>query len=56
VPAGHLPTVAEAEERLARLERLGPTPEAFTFREHFPAPGAGLTEAVVDHRELCPAG
>jgi heme-degrading monooxygenase HmoA len=56
VPAGHRPSVAEAEERLARLERLGPTPEAFTFREHFPPAGAGIAEAVVDDRELCPAG
>ena len=56
VPAGHRPTVAEAEERLARLERLGPTPDAFTFREHFPPPGAPAGEALVDDRELCPAG
>ena len=38
VPAGHRPTVAEAKDRLARLRRDGPTPEAFTFRERFPAP------------------
>jgi hypothetical protein len=55
VPIGHEPTVAEAEERLARLELLGPTPAAFTFREHFPPPDfAGA--AVLDDRELCPAG
>jgi uncharacterized protein DUF3291 len=35
VPAGHRPTVAEAKDRLARLRRDGPTPEAFTFREQF---------------------
>ena len=37
VPAGHLPTVAEAVERLDRVAG-GPTPEAFTFRRTFPAP------------------
>jgi Domain of unknown function (DUF3291) len=55
VPAGHRPTVAEAEARLARLERLGPTPEAFTFRVHFPPPDAADSAGVEDERELCPA-
>jgi hypothetical protein len=32
IPAGTLPTLAEAGERLARLRRDGPSPEAFTFR------------------------
>ena len=40
IPAGHTPTPAEAKERLALIERAGPTPEAFTFRQTFPAPGA----------------
>jgi Domain of unknown function (DUF3291) len=38
IPAGHIPTIAEAVERLEMLERLGPTPEAFTFRQQFPPP------------------
>ncbi len=38
VPAGHLPDVAEAMERLEQLQRLGPTPEAFTFKRRFPPP------------------
>ena len=33
VPAGHRPSVAEAVERLAHLERHGPTPFSFSFRE-----------------------
>jgi Domain of unknown function (DUF3291) len=40
VPAGHLPTVTEAEQRLGHLRALGPTPPAFTFRDRFAAPGA----------------
>ncbi|MFE0423581.1 DUF3291 domain-containing protein [Streptomyces sp. NPDC058953] len=40
VPAGHRPTVAEAESRLIRLRAEGPTPEAFTLGRSFPAPGA----------------
>lgn len=39
VPAGHRPTVAEAEERLLHLRAHGPTPYAFTLRTSFP-PGA----------------
>ncbi len=36
VPAGHRPTVAEAEERLRHLRENGPTPFAFTMKEPFP--------------------
>jgi hypothetical protein len=40
VPAGHIPTVAEGLARLESLRRLGPTAEAFTFKDPFPAPDA----------------
>jgi uncharacterized protein DUF3291 len=36
--AGALPTAQEALARLDRLTTLGPTPEAFTFKERFPSP------------------
>ena len=36
VPAGHRPTVAEAEERLLHLRAHGPTEYAFTLRQTFP--------------------
>ncbi|MEV1023546.1 DUF3291 domain-containing protein [Streptomyces sp. NPDC050264] len=35
VPAGHRPTVAEAEDRLTHLRENGPTPYAFTLRTTF---------------------
>lgn len=38
VPAGHEPTIAEAEDRLRRLEVDGPAPAAFTFASTFPPP------------------
>ena len=38
VPAGSIPDIEEAKERLALLERDGPTAAAFTFRETFPPP------------------
>jgi hypothetical protein len=38
VPAGTLPTIADAEERLAHLRAHGATPRAFTLRTTFPAP------------------
>ena len=31
IPEGHIPTVQEAEEKLAHLREHGPTPDAFTF-------------------------
>jgi heme-degrading monooxygenase HmoA len=44
VRAGDIPTVAEAKDRLALLERMGPTPAAFTFRTSFPAPEPDRTD------------
>ena len=35
VPAGHQPTVAEAEERLNYIRANGETPMAFTFKKRF---------------------
>src|SRR5688572_30194681 len=40
IPAGHIPTVAEAMAKLAHLKQHGPTREAFTFRAPFPASDA----------------
>lgn len=40
VPAGHEPTVEEGMGKIETLRRLGPTAEAFTFRNPFPAPDA----------------
>ncbi|MEV7558343.1 DUF3291 domain-containing protein [Streptomyces sp. NPDC089795] len=37
VPAGHLPTVGEALDRLADLREHGPSPRAFTFASVHPA-------------------
>jgi len=53
VSAGHVPSVAEAEERLAHLRAHSSTPYAFTFREHFAADDAPVV--VRDDRWLCPA-
>jgi len=55
VQAGHVPSVAEAEQRLGTLQAIGPSPEAFTFRRHFSPPSAYAEHAVDDDRWLCPA-
>ncbi len=56
VPAGHIPTIEEAFERLDVIERRGGTPHAFTFRHPFPPPNAE-TSTVRSPNELdaCPA-
>jgi len=38
VPKGHRPSEAEAADRLDLLRKQGPTPQAFTFQQAFPAP------------------
>jgi Domain of unknown function (DUF3291) len=55
IPVGHVPTVTEAEERLALLQATGSSRDAFTFREHFPPPDAEPGAATRDERDLCPA-
>ena len=39
VPAGSIPTINDGLSRLWYLDRYGPSPNAFTFKARFPAPG-----------------
>jgi hypothetical protein len=55
VPAGHVPGVAEAEERLALLRAHGPTPASFAFKSPFPPPGHEHDVPVVWEPDVCPA-
>jgi hypothetical protein len=50
VPAGNVPTLGEAEERLDHLREHGPTPRAFTLRQHFAPLGE---RALEDERDAC---
>lgn len=52
IPAGHIPTIAEALERLQWLKERGPTTDAFTFRTPFPSPGGSSEVAGLD-AEFC---
>lgn len=54
VPNGHRPTMIEAADRLQCLREYGPTREAFTFRQAFPAPGAERQDGL-SFVEGCPA-
>jgi len=38
IPAGHIPSAAEGRARLDIISKSGPNPEAFTFKQRFPAP------------------
>ena len=53
VPAGHIPTIEEAHQRLRILKERGATREAFTFREPFPPPGAAPTRFPEVDAEFC---
>jgi Domain of unknown function (DUF3291) len=56
IPRGHLPTTAEAEERVLRLRESGPTPYAFTLKEHFPPPDVASSGPVISPENwTCPA-
>ena len=47
IPRGHIPTTAEAEDRIRYLRAHGPTPHAFSMRVHFPPPDAAASEPVL---------
>jgi hypothetical protein len=53
IPAGQLPTVSDAQERLAHLKEHGPTPYAFTFRSPFTAPDDASAEPDGLDAEFC---
>ena len=55
VPAGHKPTTEEAFAKLELLRKNGPTADAFTFRQHFPAPDAAPQGEGLGFRDECPA-
>ena len=38
IPAGHVPTIDEAKQRLVHLQQHGESTEAFGFRNVFPPP------------------
>ncbi|WP_131738334.1 DUF3291 domain-containing protein [Actinomadura roseirufa] len=46
IPAGHVPSVGEAMERLALLRSMGPSPRAFTFGSAYGAGEAAETETA----------
>ncbi len=48
VPAGHRPTPAEGRARIELMARLGPSPEAFTFKTPFPSPDATPIKPVLE--------
>lgn len=53
VPAGHVPTIEEAKEKLDVLKERGPTADAFTFRSAFPPPGVPSIEPPEVDAEFC---
>ena len=54
IPAGSVPTIDEAKERLEHLREHGPTPRAFTFKKQF-SPDETVVASPGDDRNLCTA-
>lgn len=48
IPAGSRPTFDDGFTRLDALARLGPSPEAFTFRDAFPAPTMSAPDSALE--------
>ena len=54
IPAGSIPAIDEAKERLDHLRENGPTPYAFTFKKRY-ASGEAAVASPKDERWCCPA-
>ena len=46
IPAGTLPTVDEAKQRLAHLDAHGPSPQAFQFHKRYTVNDAAMVQAA----------
>ncbi|HEV7714325.1 MAG TPA: DUF3291 domain-containing protein [Steroidobacteraceae bacterium] len=55
IPAGHIPTVEEAKQRLAHLQAHGESPHAFSFAQIHPSPDHATESPRVDLSDACPA-
>lgn len=54
IPRGDLPTLGDAQSRLALLDERGPTPASFTLQRRFAPPDQAGSRLADDHR-FCPA-
>jgi hypothetical protein len=48
IPAGTIPTIEDAKVKLALLEMLGPTADAFTFKQPFAPPSGAEVAPILD--------
>jgi Domain of unknown function (DUF3291) len=48
VPVGHIPAIAEGMAKIALLAANGPSADAFTFRQPYPAPDGMPASPVLD--------
>jgi hypothetical protein len=55
VPRGHRPDLVEAMARLEMLRERGAGPEAFTFRESWPAPDQARPAPSLEFGDECPS-
>jgi hypothetical protein len=48
IPEGHIPSLAEGMARLERLKAVGPSPEAFTFKDSYASSEAASLPAAAE--------
>lgn len=54
VPAGHVPSIDEAKERLEHLRIHGESAHGFTFARLYPAPGSADDRPIEGFADPCP--
>ena len=55
VPAGHIPSIEEAKERLEHVRTHGESAYSFSFAKLFPAPDSPSSEPSIGFSDSCPA-
>ena len=55
IPAGHIPTIDEAKERLEHIQKYGESKFSFSFAKLYPVPGEDPADPVIGFADPCPA-
>ena len=55
IPAGHIPTIEEAKERLEYLQKHGESKYSFSFSKLYPSPGENPEDPIIGFADPCPA-
>ena len=55
IPAGTIPDMEQAGQKLKQLQQIGSTRDAFSFKKSYPAPDSSGPDSITGFDDTCPA-